>query len=308
MDSKVQTGNDTINEKSKEVVLSPGKIILKRLKKNKLAISGLVIMSLIILISIFGPIVSPYNMADLDLANARAVPSLQHLLGTDEIGRDVFTRLMYAGRVSLAIGFFSVVVEVVLGSVLGVVSGYYGGIVDSIIMRIVDIILCIPQLPILMMLGALMLDLNIKSDNKMYVVMFIIGGLSWPTLCRIVRGEILSLREQEYMQAAEALGLKDRRKMFKHLLPNTLASIIVTATLGIGSAILTESALSFLGLGVTAPTPSWGTLIQTVQDLYALQHQPWLWMPPGLCILLTVVAINLLGDGLRDALDPKLKK
>lgn len=158
------------------------------------------------------------------------------------------------------------------------------------------------------MLGAVMLDLNIKSDYKMYVVMFIIGALSWPTLCRIVRGEILSLREQEYMQAAEALGLRDRKKMFKYLLPNTLSSIIVTATLGIGSAILTESALSFLGLGVTAPTPSWGTLIQAVQDLYTLKELPWLWVPPGICILLTVVAINLLGDGLRDALDPKLKK
>lgn len=306
MESKVDI--KTVNKYDDEKVTGPWKVVWKRLKRNKLALSGLFILILMILFAIVGPWVSPYNMATIDLYNVGAAPTLQHWLGTDEIGRDVFTRLIYAGRVSLAVGFFAVIVEIIMGSVLGVVSGFYGGIIDTIIMRIVDVFLCIPQLPILMMLGAIMLDLNVRSENKMYVVMFLIGALSWPSLCRIVRGEILSLREQEFMQAAEAVGLRDRRKMFRHLLPNTMASIIVTGTLGIGYAILEESSLSFLGLGVTAPTPSWGTLIQVVQDMYTLQNKPWLWIPPGLCILVTVVAINIFGDGLRDALDPKLKK
>ena len=307
MESKVNS-NEILSKYEDEKIISPTRLVWHRLKKNKLAIAGLIIILFMIIVAVIGPFLSPYNMASLDLDNVKAAPSMQHWLGTDDIGRDVFTRLIYAGRISLAVGFFAVVVEVVLGTLLGVVAGFYGGIVDSIIMRIVDVFLCIPMIPILMMLGAVMLDLNIRAENKMYVVMFLIGVLSWPSLCRLVRGEILSLREQEYMQAADALGLKDSTKMFKHLVPNTFASIIVTATLGIGGAILTESALSYLWLGVTAPTPSWGTLINAVTDMYTLQYCPWLWVPPGVCILLTVVAINLLGDGLRDAVDPKLKK
>ncbi|NMM62891.1 ABC transporter permease [Clostridium sp. P21] len=303
MEAKLNT-----NKIKEEKILSPTRIVWNRLKKNKLAIVGLGILVFMLLFAIVGPYISPYKMDTLDLVNISAAPSIHHWLGTDEVGRDSFARLMYAGRISLAVGFFAVIVEIVLGSILGAIAGFYGGLIDSIIMRIVDIFLCIPFLPILMALGALMSDLKVRPENKMFVVMFIIGALSWPGLCRLVRAQILSLREQEFMQAAEALGLKDSRKILRHLLPNTLASIIVTATLGIGGAILTESTLSFLGLGVTPPTPSWGTLIQSVQNMYVLQYQPWNWIPPGVCILLTVVAINLLGDGLRDAIDPKLKK
>jgi peptide/nickel transport system permease protein len=305
MESKLQPSNELEKKYEKEVVMSPGKLAWKRFRKNKIAMTGLVILTIIILISILGPILSPYNMAAIDLSNTTASPSLAHLLGTDANGRDNLTRVMYAGRISLAVGFLSVLIQVVIGGALGVIAGYYGGIIDSIIMRLVDIFSCLPTLPILMMLGAIMLDLKVRPENKMYVLMLIIGLLSWPGLCRLVRGEILSLREKEYMQATEALGLKDRRKMFKHLLPNTAATIIVTAALGVGSAILTESGLSFLGLGVTVPTPSWGALIQSVDDMDTLQNYPWLWVPAGICILLTVVSVNLIGDGLRDALDPK---
>jgi peptide/nickel transport system permease protein len=305
MESKLQPSNELEKKYEKEVVMSPGKLAWKRFRKNKIAMTGLVILTIIILISILGPILSPYNMAAIDLSNTTASPSLAHLLGTDANGRDNLTRVMYAGRISLAVGFLSVLIQVVIGGALGVIAGYYGGIIDSIIMRLVDIFSCLPTLPILMMLGAIMLDLKVRPENKMYVLMLIIGLLSWPGLCRLVRGEILSLREKEYMQATEALGLKDRRKMFKHLLPNTAATIIVTAALGVGSAILTESGLSFLGLGVTVPTPSWGALIQSVDDMDSLQNYPWLWVPAGICILLTVVSVNLIGDGLRDALDPK---
>jgi peptide/nickel transport system permease protein len=296
-----------VNEIKKEDIVSPWKIAWKRLKKNKLALTGLFILVFMVLMAIAGPMISPYAMETIDLGNVSSPPSAQHLLGTDSVGRDVLTRIMYAGRISLSVGVVAVVIEIFIGSILGAFAGYYGGIVDGIIMRIVDVFMCFPSLPILIMLGALMSDLKVRPEYRMFVVMFILGILSWPGLCRIVRGQILSLREQEFMQAAEALGLKDRKKMFRHLLPNTFASIIVTATLGIGGAILTESGLSFLGLGVTPPIPSWGNMVQVVNDLYILQTQPWLWIPPGLCIFLTVMSINIFGDGLRDALDPKLK-
>lgn len=291
----------------KEKIESPWRVAWKRLRKNKLAMTGLIILMILTLVSVFGPMIYPYDMNHLDFLNIESAPSAQHILGTDNLGRDVLARLMQAGRISLAVGFVAVTIEVIIGASLGVLAGYYGGIVDAIIMRIVDIFLCFPFLPLLIMLGAVMSDLKVTPEKRIFVVMFIIGLLSWPGLCRLVRGQILSLREQEFMQAAEALGLRDRRKMFSHLLPNTFASIIVSATLGIGGAILTESSLSFLGLGVTPPTPTWGNMIQVVNEAYALQNMPWLWMPPGICIFLTVMSINLFGDGLRDALDPKLK-
>ena len=292
----------------KDDIMSPWKVVYRRLKRNKLAIIGLVILVSFILIAIFGPIISPYKMETLDLTNLSSSPNMTHWLGTDDVGRDVLTRLMYAGRISLTVGVVATVITVLIGSILGGISGFYGGFIDNVIMRIVDIFMCFPGLPLLIMFGAVMSDLKVPTDYRIFVLMFVIGVLSWPYLCRIVRGQILSLREQEFMQAAEALGLRDRRKIFRHLLPNTFASIIVTATLGIGSAILTESALSYLGLGVTPPTPSWGQMIQVVNELYTLQREPWKWIPPGLCIFLTVMAINLFGDGLRDALDPKLKR
>lgn len=291
----------------KEEIMSPWKIIRKRLKKNKLAIFGMYILFFMVLMALIGPMISPYKMETIDLYNVSAAPSFSHLLGTDDVGRDVLVRVMYGGRISLSVGILAVLVEVLIGSILGGIAGFYGGIVDSIIMRIVDIFLCFPGLPLLIMLAAVMSDLHVPPQYRMYVVMFIIGLLGWPGLCRIVRGQILSLREQEFMQAAEALGLRDRRKIFSHLLPNTFASIIVSATLGIGGAILTESALSFLGLGVTPPTPSWGQMVQAVNNSYVLQFKPWIWAPPGICIFLTVMGINLFGDGLRDAIDPKLK-
>lgn len=305
MEKKVEKNNI---ERKEEKVLSPWRVVWMRLKRNKLALLGLGILIFMILFSFIGPFLSKYTMETMDYTNANVGPNSQFLLGTDDLGRDVLTRLMYAGRVSLLVGIVAVIIEIIIGSILGAVSGYYGGFIDGLIMRIVDIFMCFPFLPILIMLGALLSDLKVPPQYRIFVVMFIIGGLSWPGLCRIVRGQILALREQEFMQAAEALGLSDKRKIFKHLLPNTFPSIIVSSTLGIGGAILTESALSYLGLGVTPPTPSWGNMIQVVNNLYILQNRPWLWIPPGVCIFLTVMAINLLGDGLRDALDPKLKR
>jgi peptide/nickel transport system permease protein len=305
---ELNTKKENNKQPQKEVVLSPSRVVWNRLKRNKLAMTGLIIIIIMILTAIIYPIISPWDVYKLDLTAGELPPSFQHPLGTDDVGRDVLTRLMFAGRISLMVGIVAVAIEVLIGSTLGVVAGYFGGIVDSIIMRIVDIIMCFPFLCILIMLSAVMSDLHVNPDYRIFVVMFIIGIIGWTGLCRLVRGQMLSLREQEFMQATEALGLKDSRKMFKHLLPNAMASIVVYSTLGIGGAIMSESALSFLGLGVTPPTPSWGQLVQACRDMYILQYQPWMWIPPGLCIFLTVMSINLLGDGLRDALDPKLKR
>lgn len=293
---------------NKEKTVSPGRVVWNRLKKNKLAIIGLLALVVISLLSVAGPWFSPYTMESMDFPSRLMAPDGAHFLGTDDLGRDVLTRLMYAGRISLTVGLFAVLIEVIIGGVLGAVAGFYGGKIDTIIMRLTDIFLCIPGLPLLIVLAAILSDFKFPPQIRIYLVMLILGLTGWPGLCRIVQGQILSLREQEFMQATEAVGLKDRRKIFNHLLPNTYPVIIVTATLGIGGAILSESALSYLGLGVMPPTASWGNMIQVVNDLYSIQHYTWLWIPPGVCILLTVMAINLFGDGLRDALDPKLKK
>lgn len=304
MEAKIETKKD----EPKVKVLSPARVVFNRLKRNKLAMAGLYIIILMFILSFIGPIFSKFKMNTMDYDYALTGPSLRHLFGTDKLGRDILVRLMYAGRISLSIGLVAVLIETIIGCVLGVVAGYYGGLIDGIIMRLVDIFLCFPFLPILIMIGALLSDLKVDPSKRIYFVMLILGILDWPGVCRIVRGQILTLREQEFMQAAEALGLKDSRKMFKHLLPNTFPSVIVSATLGIGGAILAESTLSYLGLGVIPPTPSWGNMIQVVNDMYSLQNYTWLWMPPGLAIFVTVISINLLGDGLRDALDPKLKR
>jgi len=288
--------------------LSPWKIVFRRLRKNKLAMIGLGILIFMFLFSFIGPFLTPFGAETMNFAMKKAPPNSTYLLGTDLLGRDILTRLMYAGRVSLLVGIVAVVIEIIIGGILGAIAGYYGGIVDAIIMRIVDIFLCVPFLPILIILGAIMSDRNVSPEIRIMYLMFIIGLLSWPSIARLVRGQILSLREQEFMQAAEALGLKDSRKIFKHLIPNVIPQIIVSATLSIGGAIMIESALSYLGMGVTPPQASWGNMIQSVNNFIDLMKRPWLWIPPGICIFLTVMSINLLGDGLRDALDPKLKK
>lgn len=297
-----------VENNQKEVIESPWRIVWKRLKKNKLAIMGLFILIFMVLFSFVGPIFMPFTYDFMDANALKMPPGGRHILGTDLLGRDILTRVMQGGRISLTVGIVAVSIQVLIGSTMGALAGFYGGWVDNLIMRIVDIFLTVPFLPIIMILSMILSDLKVKTEYRIFFVMFFIGVLSWSGLARLVRGQILALREQEFMQAAEALGLKDRKKIFKHLLPNTVPSIIVNATLGIGGAIMTESGLSFLGIGVVPPTPSWGNMVQAAQDLTNLSQRLWLWVPPGLCIFLTVMAINLLGDGLRDALDPKMKK
>jgi len=286
---------------------SPWRIALRRFMKNRLALIGLIILVLMFLLCFIGPIFSPYTLNETDVTNKNSPPDSTHWLGTDKLGRDILLRVMLAGRISLTVGLVATAISVIIGATLGAVAGFYRRFADTLIMRIADVFLALPTLPILITLGAILSDLKVAPNQRIYYLMFIIGVLGWVSLARLVRGQILTLREQEFMQATEALGLRDNRKIFRHLMPNTIPIIIVSATLGVAGAILLESALSFLGLGVVPPTPSWGNMITAANSLIDFRKRPWTWIPPGMCILVTVMAINLIGDGLRDALDPKMK-
>ena len=286
---------------------SPGKLVLRRLKQNKFAMIGLALLIFMFVFSFIGPLLSPYGYNDRS-ALIKAAPSLKHWFGTDYLGRDVLTRVMVGGRISIAVGVVSVVISVVVGTLVGSIAGYYGGKIDYFLMAFTDIFLSIPFLPIVILMGSMLSDLKVNPNMRIVALMFMLGLLSWPSIARLVRGEILSLREQEFMQATESLGLKDTRKIIKHLIPNVIPTIIVNATLGVASAILTESALSYLGMGVVEPTPSWGNMISASNKAIDLQKRPWLWMPPGACMVITVMAVNLFGDALRDALDPKKRR
>lgn len=231
-----------------------------------------------------------------------------HWLGTDKLGYDVFTRLMYGGRVSLTIGFVVVILETLLGVLFGGLAGYFGRWVDQLIMRIVDIFGCIPQIPLLLILSELLNGAGITGPEKLYITMGFLTLLGWAGIARVVRGQILFLREQEYMVAAEALGLSTSRKIIKHLVPNVMPQLIVQMTLGLGGIILTESTLSYLGLGLDISNATWGTMISVAQENEIMRNYPNIWMPAGVLIVLAVLAFNFIGDGLRDAFDPKASK
>jgi peptide/nickel transport system permease protein len=302
MAKKVLTAQADVVSKQKAV--GPWMIAWERFRKNKIAIAGASLFIIIVLSVIFIPMLSPYNLSEFELANKEQPPSATHWLGTDEQGRDVMLRLFVGGRISILVGLMAASVSVSLGSLIGGMAGYYGGRVDNLLMRFAEIVYSIPFLPTVISVSAALMW-RVPSDKKMFFVMFLIGILSWPGLARIVRGQILSLREQEFMQATEILGISDASRIGKHLLPNVLAYIIVSATLGMAGAILSEAGLSFLGLGVTPPTPTWGNMVERARNANVFRKIQWLWIPPGMMIMLTVVSINLLGEGLRDAFDPK---
>ena len=235
-------------------------------------------------------------------------PSSKHWLGTDKYGMDMLTRLMYGGRVSLMIGFIVIIIETVLGVIMGGIAGYFGGWIDNLIMRLVDIFYCIPSMPIILILGAAMDQQRVEPGKRLIYLMLILGILGWAGIARLVRGQILSLREQEFMTATEACGISVRSRIFKHLIPNVIPQLIVNCTMGLGSVIILEATLSFLGLGVKFPFASWGNIINDVKDTHVLTTYWFIWIPAGLLLLLTVLAFNLVGDGLRDAFDPKMKR
>lgn len=272
------------------------RIYWQRFKQNKLAISGLVILLFLILVAVFAPVISLYNPIEQNLPERLQCPSAKHPLGTDDLGRDVFSRIVYGTRISLTVGIVAVGISIIIGTPLGLMSGYFGGYIDTIIMRFVDIMLCFPTLFLILMVIAFL-------EPNIYNIMIVIGLTSWPGLTRLVRAECLSLRERDFISAAKGLGLSHSRILFVHILPNVLTPVLVSATLGIGSAILTESGLSFLGLGVQPPTPSWGNILTIGKDYIHIAW--WLSLFPGLAILITVLGFNLLHEGLRDIFDPR---
>lgn len=303
----METMKNTVMEE-KELIMSPSRMAIKRLSKNKFAMIGLVFIVLMILFSFMGPVFMKYDM-NTQTDCIQKGPMVQgHILGTDKLGRDILTRLMYGGRISLLVGFIAVLLEMVIGTLIGAISGYYGGKIDSILMSLTEIWMSIPFLPIVIILGSILSSLKVSAQARVIFLIVAMGVLSWGGIARIVRGEILSLREQEFMQATEALGLRDRRKILKHLIPNIIPILIVNATLDVGAFIAFESALSYLGVGVSEPIASWGNMLKAADNQANLQKRAWLWLPPGICVLIVTLGINLLGDGLRDALDPKKKR
>lgn len=235
-------------------------------------------------------------------------PSKDHRLGTDMYGMDMLTRLMYGGRISLMIGFVVIIIEIVLGVIVGGCSGYFGGWVDTILMRVVDVVICIPAMPLYIIIGSIMDYYKVDPRLRIYALCAILGLIGWPGIARMVRGQILSLREQEFMIATEATGVRVSRRIFRHLIPNVIPQLIVIATMGLGDVILMEATLSFLGIGVKFPYASWGNIVNAVNDVYVLTNFWFVWIPAGFLILITVLGFNFVGDGLRDAFDPKMKR
>ena len=333
-------------------LMSPTQMVVRRFFRSKLSVIGIIMLVALFLFCFLGPVVynkwgeievdqSPiveyttktieyqkngktytiYQITEkTEKENALAPLSAEHPLGTDETGYDVLTRLMYGGRISLIIGFISVFIITVLGVIMGGIAGYFGGVVDNIIMRLCDILMCIPGFPIMLVFGTVLTafgelenptiiqDVMGDPRYRIYFLMAFLTLFSWPGIARLVRGQIRSLREQEYMVAAEAMGYSTGRKIFKHLVPNIMPQLIVSMTLSLGSMILYEASLSFLNMGVQPPYAAWGTMINAASDLNILENYINIWAPPGICIVVAVLGFNFVGDGLRDALDPKARR
>lgn len=270
---------------------------MKELIKNRMAFAGLVFICVIIIFAVFAPLIATWDPAKVDSSSVLMPPSKDHILGTDTLGRDIFSRIVYGSRISLSIGFIAVGIAVLIGVFFGSIAGYYGGSIDTVIMRFVDIMLCFPTLFLILAVIAVL-------EPSILNIMVIIGLTSWMGVARLVRAEILTLKTRDYIAASKVMGAHDVWIITRHLIPNAIGPVIVSATLGIGGAILTESALSFLGIGVQPPTPSWGNILMDGKSTLGVAW--WLTIFPGVFILLTVLAYNLLGEGLRDLLEPRL--
>lgn len=272
--------------------------MIKHIIKNRFALAGLIFITTILVFAVFAPFIASYDPSHIDTKNILAAPSGSHIFGTDTLGRDIFSRIIYGSRISLAIGFIAVGIAVIIGVFFGSVAGYYGGRLDSIIMRFVDIMLCFPTFFLILAVIAIL-------EPSIFNIMVVIGATSWMGVARLIRAEILTLKERDYVAAAKVMGAKDSWIILRHLIPNAIGPVLVSATLGIGGAILVESALSFLGIGVQPPTPSWGNILMDGKSTLGVAW--WLTIFPGIFILLTVLAYNLLGEGLRDILEPRFK-
>lgn len=343
-DALVQLNDEDVEQKVYYKELTPARMVLKRFFRSSLSVVGLVMIIALFVFAFLGPPICRlfgYNWGEVDVdrtpaitregyditqtvngeevtayqfvdrvngINIKAAPSAQHLLGTDERGMDVFARLMYGGRVSLTLGFVVVILETLIGVILGGISGYFGGWVDQILMRIVDILNCIPTLPLLLIASVVIDSWGVPGQARIYYLMIILTVFGWSGTARMVRGQILYLREQEYIVACEVMGIPTWRRIFVHLVPNIMPQLIVSMTLGLGGIILYEATLSYLGLGIPIPYAAWGTMISSSTDPITMSYYPNLWIPAGLLIVIAVLGFNFVGDGLRDAMDPKARK
>ncbi len=280
--------------------MSPTQRTLRRFRRNRLAVVSLGIILLITLAAIFADWISPQSPYAVDLMNLRKPPSPTHWLGTDPSGRDVFARVVHGARVSLAVGVLSVALYVAVGTFLGLLSGFYGGWIDTLLMRVSDTVMALPSLLLTLMLVTL-------TEPNLTNIILAISLSRWPSITRLVRAQVLSVREREFVIAAHSIGVPAHLLMTRHLLPNVTAPIIVSASFGVASAILAEASLSFLGLGVRPPTPTWGEMLNSAQSISVLGGMPWFWIPPGLMVAICVLCINFVGDGLRDAFDPRMR-
>lgn len=274
-------------------------VFWKRFRGNRFAVVGGIVVAVLFLLSFLAPYITPYDPSVIDAYHVLMPPSAAHWMGTDELGRDVFTRIVFGARISLKVGFVAVGIAMVIGTIVGLVAGFYGGWMDSLLMRLVDIMLCFPTFFLILAVIAML-------EPSIWYIMIVIGVTGWMGVARLVRAEVLSIRERDFILAARAIGASDLRIIFRHILPNAMAPVLVAATLGVAGAILTESALSFLGIGVQPPTPSWGNILTSGKDY--IEFAWWLSLYPGLAILVTVLAYNLLGEGIRDAIDPRLHR
>jgi len=303
------TGNDqtSTNLRTSKSIHHPHSLRWRAFRRHKLAMFGIAIILTLIMVIIWGPLFSPYRPEKTDLDAILIPPSPHHWLGTDELGRDLLTRLLYGGRVSLAIGVLAMIISVTLGTLIGGLAGFYGGRIDNLLMRLTDMMLAFPSLFVLIILSLAMRNLPIEAlrgtpSVSILSITLVIALLAWMPVARLVRASFLSIKEQEFILAARSVGVDNLRLMFRHILPNAAGPIIVAATFRVAAAIITESSLSYLGFGVQPPTPTWGNMLKNAQT--QMIRAPWTAIFPGLIILITVIAINLIGDGLRDALDP----
>lgn len=281
--------------------LSPDQLARRRFYRNPTAVIGLIVLAIIVLASVLAPLISPYDPSAIDLKSIRQPPSPAHILGTDSTGRDVFSRLLAGGQVSLSVGFVAAIIAVTLGTLAGVLAGWFGGITDTIISRTVDIMLSVPAVLVIIVLAGVI-------GPSVPLLIGIIALLSWPSTARIARGVVLSLREEEFVQAARVLGSRNGYIIRRHLVPGVLPPVVVSATILVAEAVLLESSLSFLGAGVQPPQSSWGNMLNEAQSLTVLSSMPWLWVPAGLLIAATVLSAMAIGDGIRDAIDPRKNK
>ena len=293
-------------------------LVWRRLRKHKLAMAGLAVFASVVLLSLLASVIAPYSYEEINLTNSYArlfSPGEEgmapHILGTDKLGRDIFSRLLYAGRISLGVALVVTLLTMFLGTLVGAAAGAFGGITDTVLMRFADVMLTLPFLPMVLVLSSSLrqyaaLQDFLGSSMSVFIIVFVLLIFGWMTNARLVRGSVLSLREQDFIAASRALGAGNRRIILRHLVPNSLAPIIVSATLGFGTVIIAESALSFLGFGIMPPVPTWGNMLNEARNS-PLEYLFTQALSPGLCIFFTVLAVNFVGDGLRDALDPRLK-